>query len=353
MSIHNKRKRNRVILILIILTLVIGFVGLLIRSPERGNAFNELSKCTNEIEVQKVWETYADQQFNDLDFENKTREKLSSFNLSLVKINACLNWLPPTPTHLNLIVIPDLSNRISNPNEFPGQYDRDLVIMRTIWKTFVAFVGTRESKHQMAITPTYNTNVNSGLSKNVNNLFADMNGKVNNPQHIFFTPYRTTKFNSNSREIYEYAFDNPIASDFYTFFKSDLESFLKSPTLYDNYKNKLIIITDGKIINDMGGGATEITKYKEKFMSASNKDSLIRCITDNGLNLRPVEIDWTNTETLICEISGGTSNSGFYTEVLSAYWEDWFSKMNCPIKTLKSSRPEQMVCNQIKVFIEQ
>lgn len=351
MSTSNIRKRNRYILIAIVLLLVAGFVGLLMRSPDTDNAYAALLKCRTTEEVKRVWNAYGGQQLNGHEFENKTREKLTTFNLSSNEINACLEWLPPTPTHKNLIVIPDLSNRISDTANYPNQFDADITIMHTIWKAFLEVVGTRESKDQMAVVITDELNMNGPLTDQFSNLFINMAEETNNPDHLFFTPYRTTKYNRNCREIYEYALENVISSDFYTFFKSDIESFLKHPTLYDNYTNKLIIITDGRIEENTGGGTTEIEKFSQKMMTAYSKDSLQACITNQGLNLRPVQTDWTNTDLLICEINGGKKQPKFHTEVIIAYWEDWFNKMGCSIETIKSGRPEPMVASQIKTFI--
>ncbi len=351
MATTNTRKRNRFILFIIILALIIGFVGLLMRSPDMNNAYTELSNCTTAEEVKRVWETYGGQEFNNQVFEDKTREKLTTFKLSSIEVNACLEWLPPTPTHLNLIVIPDLSNRISDTANYPNQFDRDINIMHTIWKSFLEVVGTRESGDQMAVVITDDSNMNGDLEQQFSNLFINMDGNTNNPNQLFFTPYRTTKYNRNCREIYEYAAKNTIASDFYTFFKSDLKSFLKAPTLYNTYKNKLIIITDGRIEEDTGGGITEIENFSQKLMTAASRDSLQNCITNQGLNLRPVRIDWTNTEALVCEITGGKKRAKFHTEIITAYWNDWFSKMDCPIEFIKSGRPEPMVSSLINAFI--
>ena len=57
--------------------------------------------------------------------QDAVREKLTSMDLSQTEIHECLKWIPPKKMNLNLIVVPDLSNRLKT---FPDQEKRDIEI---------------------------------------------------------------------------------------------------------------------------------------------------------------------------------------------------------------------------------
>lgn len=352
METEIKRRRNHRLLIFLTLVIIGAFIGLMMISSARGVAWAELKKCETELEVQHVWEAYSGELGNDEEFILEVKKKLTSFDLPQEKILACLTWFPVSNEYTNIIVIPDLSQRIADVENYPGQTERDTEILRTIWKEFIELTGNQSSKNQLIFALTDGSRMNGAIQDKIQNLFVCLDGEENTPQHTFFTPYRTTKFNKNCRELYELAEAEPITADFYTLVKSNLQSYIKPSNFYDKYVNKIIILTNGKIDTDSGGGMTEISAFENEFSAAANKDSILKCITKNGLNLKPIDVDWSDTEILICEINGGRNGKPFFSEVLSVYWEDWFNKMGCKVTVSQGNLPPKLICNSVRDFIQ-
>lgn len=351
METQLKRRRNKRILIVLALLISGGFIGLLMISSAHGMALKELENCKTELDVKQVWENYRSEMGEDADFMLEIRQKLTSFNLPQEKIDDCLTWLPVTNEFVNIIIIPDLSTRIVDTENYPGQIERDTDILQSIWKEFIALTGNRESKNQLIFALTDGSRMHGPIQEKIDNLFVSLDGEENTPKHGFFTPYRTTKFNKNCRQLYELAAQDPIKADFYTLLKSSLESYIKRSNFYDKYVNKLIILTDGHLEEDTGGGYTALEEFDKEFNAAANKDSILKCITKNGLNLTPVDMNWADTEVMICEINGGVGCKTYCNDVLTGYWEDWFTKMECRVEILQGNLPTKLICTAVRDFV--
>ena len=94
------------------------FIYLLTRPSLQSKAIEQIQVCSNVNDVKSLYERYkfdlleTDENGSKivaLEFQDAVREKLSSFNLNEEELTKCLEWIPPSKTSLNVIIIPDLS----------------------------------------------------------------------------------------------------------------------------------------------------------------------------------------------------------------------------------------------------
>jgi hypothetical protein len=104
-------------------------------SPSAEQTLIEKIQLSTTVEEVKMLYLNGKSEFTETDENGKTvpsvylqdavREKLTSMDLSQTEIHECLKWIPPKKMNLNLIVVPDLSNRLKT---FPDQEKRDIEI---------------------------------------------------------------------------------------------------------------------------------------------------------------------------------------------------------------------------------
>ena len=121
------------------------FIYLITRPSNQSKAIKELETSFNKKDVEMVWYKYKSDLYQDEEFLFETRKKLSSLNLTEEEIIECRGWLPPAPTSINLIIIPDLSRRIVDSLNNPNQIDNDLFVLETIWKSFVDYSKLKQN----------------------------------------------------------------------------------------------------------------------------------------------------------------------------------------------------------------
>lgn len=349
----NRRKKKWSIWVIIALFFIL-FGGILLWPSPYSDAFIELQECTNEIEVKQVWDRNKNKLGTNKEFEFEVRRKLESFSLTQQKIDSCLLWLPETPLNINVIVVPDLSDRLTDTVNFPDQKERDVEMIKTIWNEFAAYTGVRETKNRFMITLAECYSANKTFENTLNRMYVDMANEDNSSSHIYFNDYRKGNLSSDINKLYQLGIKYPVGSDFYTFFDFKLKSYLRKSTLYDRFVNKLIILTDGgDIICDSSVISMKIDGYKTEFKNASGEEGIINVINKNKLNLKPAKIDLSNTEVLILGIGACSTKEGFHAQVISAYWKDWIEKMGSknPAIVHSSIMLPKMLDDEIHHFI--
>lgn len=118
---------------------IIGFIlfAIFITRPSiLSKAVSNLQSSTSIEDVRDVWSRFKPELANNEQFVLNVREKLASFNPSQEDIQYCKEWLPKAPEYLNIIVIPDLSRRITDTFNNPEQIPNDTVLLNHIWRRF-------------------------------------------------------------------------------------------------------------------------------------------------------------------------------------------------------------------------
>lgn len=345
---QKRRKRDKKPLYTLIVTLVffIFFIYLITRPSKLSKAVDEIQICNNLIEVKQTYEKYKfelietdenDQKFVSLEFQEAIRNRLASFNLSDSDINHCNSWLPPAPTSLNLIIIPDLSRRILDSSNNPNQIENDIIILKSIWKSFVESSKLKQdTKDRLIIDVTDIDQASGQFGRVANKLQFDLSNHKGKSNRLFFTLEKDTQFESCIKKMYELAKPKPIGADYRFYFQRYLKNLIKKPTLFDNYTNKVVIITDGYLEAEDKPHDTKILGYEKILHQAVSNGNTLDVINSNALNIPKVDIDLSNTKILVCEVTERrfvpftkivSTGRNFDFEILNTYWEDWFQRM--------------------------
>ncbi len=304
------------------------FIYLITRPSTKSEAIDKLKTCFNKNAVKIVWDRYEADLQKDEGFLLETRKKLTSLDLTEEEIKECRGWIPPAPVSINLIIVPDLSRRIIDTLNNPNQIENDIFILQTIWKSFVGFSKfKKDTKDKLIIDVTDIDQAKGQFGKIANDLQFDLSNHKNS-NRLFFTIEKDKQFETSIREMYELAQKKPLGADYKFYLRRYLVNHLKKPTLFDNYINKVVIITDGYLEAENKPADTKIHGFESQLHQAVSIGNILDVITLKGLNIPKVNIDLSNSEILICEVNERRTGKGFDFEILRAYWEDWFKRMN-------------------------
>lgn len=344
-----KRKKDKKPLYILAGTLVffILFIYLITRPSIQSKAIDEIQICNNLSEVKQTYEKYKfeliendqnDQKIVSLEFQDAIRKRLASFNLSDTEIKDCISWLPPAPTSVNIIIVPDLSRRIIDSSNNSNQIENDIIVLKSIWKSFVESSKLKQDTKDRLMVDVTDIDQARGQFGNVaNKLQFDLSNHKGKSNRLFFTPEKDIQFESSIKKMYELAKSKPLGADYRFYFQRYLKNLIKKPTLFDNYINKVIIITDGYLEAEGKPADTKIYGYEKILHQAVSIGNILGVINSNALNIPRVDIDLSNTKILVCEVNERrfipftkivSTGRNFDFEILNTYWEDWFMRMN-------------------------
>ncbi|RZJ48302.1 MAG: hypothetical protein EOO44_21285 [Flavobacterium sp.] len=357
---HKKNKKLRDKKPLYILAGAIAFFGIfvyLITRPSIQNiALKELETSYNKKDVETVWYKYKAELSEDEEFLNATRSKLSSFKLSDDDLRYCQGWLPPAPTSINIVVIPDLSGRINDNINNPDQVGNDKLVLKTIWQSFINVSKLKQdSKDKFIVDVTDISQAKGQFGKVANQLQFDLSTHKGKSNLLYFTDGKNKEFEKGINTMYDSAKAKPLGADYVFYLRRYLNSRLKKSTLFDNYLNKVLIVTDGYLEATGRSPDTKIYGFEKVLYPAVTFGNILSIINLKQLNIPAVSVDLSNTQILICEVNERKKGKGKDFEILEVYWKDWMTKMGLKSENFKFIPREQasnITENYIKNFIE-
>lgn len=344
----NKNRKPFYILLGFFLIFIVFIYGLI--KPSTGSeAINEIHNSLNKTEVRSVWDKYKTDLSKDEEFVFEVRNKLSSFNLSENEVDECREWLPKPPTNLNVIIVPDLSTRIVDTLNNPGQINNDILLINHIWKSFETAVRLKMNSKDRLIVDVTDVSQAQGQFRTVaNNLIFDLSDHKNKSNRLYFKEIGN-RFSSSISHIYSLAKSQPHGADYWFYFNQNLQRNIKKSTLFDDYRNVLIIITDGYLEaqNKLKTGVAFYTGgYNQRvqaFSKLKNGSSLDEAITPYISPILDCSQHFPDLEVLILEVNPrkrksieephdpGTPRD---LDILKKLWSDWLTRLE--IKNVKS-----------------
>lgn len=269
-----------------------------------------------------------------------------------------------TINYVNLTILLDLSDRsLADGNDTildPDQIQRDTTIIRNILNEFSEQVkrnGYQYSKDkiQVLIAPQANNK-----PKNFNP-FIDIDQEVKANKIVRqILPSKINDFMNDVKNIYS-GHPKFTGADIWTFFKDMPVSLLKNSfteksndgNICYNFKNKMIILTDGYLVFDK-----VIQSSREKNQSCMQVEKLRNDANWESnfskYKMKPIaEKDFNNLEVLLLEIN--PVNPQINTNevsIIEMYWKQWFTEMNIkyiPMQQAKENIP--LINLTIKDFI--
>lgn len=322
--------RKAVITILFILVIIFGgFFYLQSNPPAKLTALKSLTQAQNADVVHALWDKHQDELADNDDFILAIKEKLYSFNLSQAELMTCKTWLPEPPTSLNLIIVPDLSDRIADVQNNPHQIDRDRTILRAMWKSFVAHTKLKSnSKDHIMVTIANRQQANGQFDEVADHLICDLSANTKGVNRLFFTPYRQSKFYKNIDRLYDLAEPHPSDADFFQFFETRLPSLLKTSTLFNQYDNKVIILTDGYVTPSNRLTQKRINQWLVRNQIDFNDQKLKNQMRQTLQKQAKISHQYITLDVLVCEVNAKKASSLYHQTALNSYWQLWLESLS-------------------------
>jgi len=257
---------------------------------------------------------------------------------------------------LNITILLDLSDRIdsSKCQNSNNSFNNDIEIINYFTELFKQDMEQRgafmaKGKLKVIFSPRPQNSEINDIASSLSIDLSSMNTKEK--KKVFDNISKT--FNENLTKIYTKTISNNEypGSDIWRFFKNDINDFC----IDDNYRNILVIITDGYIFHEnskirdrnrtsflsqgeMGRNGLRAKNWENKF-----KTEDFGFITTNQ-NLDKIEI-------LVLEINP-SQNHKEDEDVINAYLTKWFNEMNVKkFKVINSDLPSYTV-KRIEKFIK-
>lgn len=355
-----RKKKNITPIVVLLLFLLVfgGFIFLITRPSQYNIAISKLKNCNNVEDVKHIWIENKEKLSNNNDFSMAMRKRLSYFNLSVQEIKECNKWLPPIKSHLNLIVVPDLSLRIK---QIPNQITRDKQMLKAIRNLFEQETFTKvSSKDKLTITVTDPNQAKGHFGNLADSLIVDLSKHhIGQSNRLFFTLEKKEKFEQAIDSLYSIAKGKPLGADYRSFVKNYLEEYIAPTTLFDIFENKLIILTDGYMEAQNRPADTQISRrgtvLNTKLRNGVEAGTTLETINNQQLNIKTFGKKFPDLEVLICEIKERKSGENYDFEILETYWQDWFIRMKVKEQDFKFLRQDYSInntINKIKNFIQ-
>jgi hypothetical protein len=324
-------------------------VLLLTRSTVEEEAIKAVGICFSREEVKQVFLRYKSElTIRDEtgsvsiseDFLHAVRSRLAGLRLSEIEIRECLAWLPPAPESLNIIILPDFSRRIIDEVNNPQQIENDLELLNQIWETFKGVTRLKMDSHDRLIVDVTDEDQAGGKFRNLaNDLIFDLSTHRGQSNRLYFDRVGSL-YTERTSQLYELARDRPLGADYWYYFNRKLSRQIRKSTLFESYRNLVIILTDGYLEaqSDARTGVWDYTGDYIKRQSVCNRMRDGQSVAEAlryQINSIPDCMDhYPELEVLVLEITERREGSVQERtdrgtpcdyEILKRMWSDWFT----------------------------
>ncbi|RDI14432.1 hypothetical protein [Flavobacterium sp. AG291] len=327
---NNKRSKRPLILLGASFIFFILFMSLLSMDSSSQEAIDELKSCYNVAEVKEVWQKNKKELHEDDEFVNALKKRLISFNLNDKELEDCISWLPPAPINTNVIVVPDLSNRIIDLVNNPDQIKTDKILIRYVWEIFrKATQFNKGTNDRMIIDVTDREQAGGAFLTIADSLIFDLSKNKKAQINKFYFDKKESIFQSSLDKMYSLAQKKPVGANYLTYFNNSLPERIQKPDLFNNYRNVLIILTDGYLeaeTKEETGRAFYTGSYEERKNYCLNRKNKIEAINDCRRH-------FPNLEVLVLEVNKRKKGSkqekkdqgtSCDENILQEQWQNWF-----------------------------
>ena len=326
MKNNNNRKAGYILLVFLAVFAL--FIYLITRPSLQSVAINDVHLCMNTEEVKQCWVKYKAKLFENDEFIAEIRTRLAGFNSSDTQIVEAKNWLPKPPLNLNLILVPDLSRRIIDTDNNPEQVKNDTILLNHIWDVFVDVVRLKiDSKDRLLLDVTDEGQAEGKFRTVANDLIFDLSTHKNQSNRLYFEKMGH-KYKDNIDNLYKLAVKKPLGADYWYYFNRNLSKHIQKNTLFNDYRNILIIVTDGYLEAEhkLYTGNEQLHNAMCREIHAGK--SVSEVISERGLRIPPCDVDLLNLEVLILEVNERPNGRGCHFDLLKKLWANWLTTMH-------------------------
>ncbi|WP_179352193.1 hypothetical protein [Winogradskyella vidalii] len=289
--------------------------------------------------------------------------------------------------HINLIITPDLSNRIEDLYAKPVS---DVALISNIYTNYypgIYNINNRVIGQEDIIQFRFtNPSIINDFDINTENLRMDLS-QMNASERISFLANGGNKhmlktLNTEVKSLYTKAKNNTTGGDIYNYLKKEITTTsikkTKAPEIIDNnevitiQRNIIILLTDGYIEAGLYGNKncrdkkcyylskTKVDEFRKAF-KASGNTNLKDFFKTSGYGIIPIDNEnLKNTEILVSELYDRSLNrtTGSQTvspndfEILTLFWEDWLKQSGVKhYKILDTANSKEEFLEELKMFI--
>jgi len=291
--------------------------------------------------------------------------------------------------HVNLIITPDLSNRIEDLYSKPVS---DIALINTVYKNYYPYIYKLKNRilGQEDLISLIFTNpaIISDFRINLRDFKMDLSDMKPAERITYLTKgnYQNllVAVDSEIRDVYRQAKENTTGGDIYNYFKNEITSALVkktrkpkivgSDTIIDVQRNILVLLTDGYVEAGLYGekncngnkclylSKSRVNLFRKEFL-ASGEDDLKQFFTNAGYGIIPVKNEnMEHLEIFVSEMYDRSLNkkTGSQTvspndfEIMKLFWEDWLEKSGVQhYKLLDTSNSKEEFLRELTSFIEE
>lgn len=301
------------------------FIYILLRPSTQSKAIKEIEKCFAIADVKATWDKYRTDLSDDEDYCQAVREKLKTLNLTEETFSEVKKWLPSRTQNLNIILVPDLSKRISDEKNNPDQIQNDTALLKSIYAQFEKKVRLKMNSKDRLIVDIADPRQGQGQFRTVaNDLIFDLSDHKGKSNRLYFNSVKGV-FESKIDQLYRIAAEKQTGADYVYFFSQKLQTLIKKSTIEDDFRNVLVLITDGYLeITLKDGSKCSISPDEsllKKYYSTGNSSSFKYPNQTSGLFFPDVEV-------YLFEVHERQNGMGRDLVGLKKWWTDWFQMMN-------------------------
>jgi hypothetical protein len=259
-----------------------------------------------------------------------------------------------TKQNLNISFLLDLSDRI-NPEKYPNEsmefYQRDVAYIKSVSEAFDMHLRKKRvrqmnDKIQLFFDP-------APLNENINKISNQLKYNISRESvNLDLLDNIKATYASKPIDIYDLAIkDNSyVGSDTWRFFKNKIKDYC----IDENYRNILVILTDGYIFHknskieeeNRTSYLTPQTIRKFKLNTGKWQEK----IEKENFGFIPATENLQNLEILVLGINPDTKNP-YEEDVIEKYWSDWFESMEVKKYEIKNAGLPSNMDKIIKDFI--
>lgn len=318
------------------------FAYFLTRETAYSKAMSELKTCYSKADIRKCWDKYKSSLNDNDDFLFEVRQRLQSLNITDEEIKKCKAWLPKPPTSLNVILVPDLSKRIVDVGNNPNQIQNDTLLLNEIWDSFRKLTRTKmNSKDRLIVDVTDNDQAGGQFRTLADNLIFDLSTHKDKSNRLYFDMVGN-RFSRNIHNLYLLAKQKPIGADYWFYFNRGLSKKLQKSTLFDDYRNVVIIITDG-YLEAQNNAKTGVSLYTGSFLQRSQACNqlkrgvpILAAVQNSIFNIRDCQEHFPELEILVLEVNERSRRTKLEPvdpgtacdyDILKSLWMNWFKML--------------------------
>ena len=299
--------------------------------------------------------------------------KISTIIVCFLLVTSCKNDVnnnvskkEKVNNNLNLIITPDLSNRITIHTKHKPL--NDTLLIKTLLNSYYPNIyGSNNrltgQKDQISFLFT-NSTIITEHNINMENLDMDFSEMTDGKRIQYFVSHTESiapfefdkeKMNNEVRKFYNNSYRNVGGADIFNFFNSKIKASkikknkkplkINQTTVYNNQRNILILFTDGYIEAGMSGNENcknnscvfldkkRVDNFRTKFKASAHSD-MKAFFEENNYGIEPVKNDLLkDLEVIVVEMydrsladSGSQRKIPNDLDILKLFWADWLQK---------------------------